>query len=213
MQNRRDALHFAIPSSSAEDDGAEWWPVYRMYNTAYNRHARSTETRAGTTGLHRARRMPPWMRELMRVIEAQCLAGPCGKTQRLNHVVLHRYLDSGDGITKHRDKDLDMDPQSSIVTLSLGATRTFRLFPPAGGKKLRDIHVADGDVVVLPLHVNRGIKHGIVPCRAPCGVRYSLTCRTMDTYYCPERRVLRTRSGWTTGLSEDSESGLFLGFA
>ncbi|CAL1282926.1 unnamed protein product [Larinioides sclopetarius] len=41
-----------------------------------------------------------------------------------NYILINRYKDGQDKIGSHRDNGTDMDPNSSVVTFSLGAERT-----------------------------------------------------------------------------------------
>ena len=86
---------------------------------------------------------------------------------QLNHAVIHRYVDGDDTIGQHHDKPMDLHPRSTIVSVSIGASRAFRL-----GADTFDVH--DGDTVMIPYSTNLALKHG-VPKRKRCdGVRYSI---------------------------------------
>ena len=167
---RRDALWFAKPAP----DGL--LPLYRTFKNAYG----APSTTAGIEQAKVPRRMPDWMEGAIDQL-ARTL-----RTPAFNHVVLHRYVDGTDYISDHRDKYMDIAPDSSIVSLSMGATRDFRV----DGKTFP---VADGDAVVVPYELNTRATHG-VPRRARMrDVRYSITARAIDTHYDPERRVFRHR--------------------
>jgi hypothetical protein len=172
--NPRDALWYARPAA----DGM--LPLYRVYSTAYA----SPSTAAGLATAAPPAAMPEWLCAVLdRISAAHGLPA-------LNHVVLHRYVDHRDGIGWHRDKYMDFAPGSSIVSLSLGATRRFEV--RAGARHDR-LAVADGDLVVLSYECNRAAKHRVPPTATPAGVRYSITARTVDTHFDPERRVFRHR--------------------
>jgi alkylated DNA repair dioxygenase AlkB len=162
-QVRRDALWFATPAA----DGA--MPLYRTFPNAYGYPG----TTAGVDKAVRPHVMPAWMDAVVRQVL------PEG-----NHVVLHRYLDGCDHISPHRDKWMDIAPGSAIVSVSVGATRDFRIgnetFP-----------VEDGDVVTIPYELNQVMKHAVLPRRRGVDdVRYSLTARVIDTFYDPETKTL-----------------------
>jgi hypothetical protein len=167
---RRDALWFARESA----DGL--LPLYRTFKNAYG----APSTTAGIAAAAPPAAMPAWLAACL-----DALAVTLG-TPPFNHAVVHRYLDGNDFISDHHDKYMDIAPESAIVSLSLGATRDFRV---AG----QTFAVADGDAVVIPYALNKRAKHG-VPRRAHrAGVRYSLTARAIDTFYDPARRVFRHR--------------------
>lgn len=176
----RDALWHARPA----DDG--FLPLYRVYNTAYKDPDR-------TTGIAAARPPEPMTEPIRRVLDALSAAH---SLPVLNHAVLHRYVDGDDYISYHKDKWMDLDPASTIVSLSLGATRTFRLRKPSVGASppaTRALRVAHRDLVLLPCSENRKWKHTITKERGCAGVRYSITARTVDTFFDPLTRRYRTR--------------------
>ena len=92
--------------------------------------------------------MPSWLSECLRELSARHGLPP------LNHAVVHRYVDGDDTIGMHHDKPLDIDPQSSIVSVSVGASRAFRL-----GENTFTVN--DGDTVIIPFDTNLLKKHGI----------------------------------------------------
>lgn len=163
----RDAIWYATPDA----DGR--WPLYRVYSSAYG----SPNTRAGMRDVTEPELMPPWMRRLLDTVAAQ------HGLPRLNHVVLHRYLDGGDYISPHHDKWMDIQPGSSIVSLSIGSSRRFVLLKD--DVQVDAFPVCDGDAVILPYAINQRLKHGIPATRSGVGVRYSITARSIDTQYSP----------------------------
>lgn len=64
--------------------------------------------------------LTPLLRRIVDWIEAEF-------GQRCNHIVVNRYRDGSDHIGAHHDKPRDMVPGSMIFTLSLGATRRYRM--------------------------------------------------------------------------------------
>lgn len=174
--NPRDAIWYARPA----DDGM--LPVYRVYNTAY----KSPATTAGLADAVAPTAMPGWLCEVLDPLSLAHRLPP------LNHVVLHRYVDHRDSIGWHRDKYMDFAPGSSIVSVSLGATRRFEVRDDDHHHHDR-LDVGDGDVVVLSYECNRRAKHRVPPTAQPAGVRYSITARTVDTHFDPARRVFRHR--------------------
>jgi hypothetical protein len=157
-QIRRDALWFARYASDGH------FPLYRTYNTAYGDPRTTTGVRDAIPPMP----MPSWMSALLDDVSVR-YGLPC-----LNHVVLHRYVDGADTIGMHHDKTMDLHPDSTIVSLSLGTPRDFRVGTST-------FVVKDGDAVFLPYEVNRTVKHGVPP-RAHAGLRYSITARTIRTF-------------------------------
>jgi hypothetical protein len=119
---------------------------------------------------------------------------------RLNHIVLHRYLNERDGIGMHTDKTQDILPGSCIFSFSLGAARPFQIATNKESSvdmKTRFL-ATPNSAVCLPYNVNMVYQHGVPHQTAlrdagAYGVRYSITARTIQTYYnaeTGEQRVL-----------------------
>ena len=96
---------------------------------------------------------------------------------RLNGLLLNWYdAEHAHRIGAHRDSIVGLVEGSPIVTISVGATRIFRLWP-AGAKGFVDFEAAHGTVFVLPWETNRGVKHGVPHRAADTGCRISVTVR------------------------------------
>ena len=96
---------------------------------------------------------------------------------RLNGLLLNWYDGStGDYIGAHRDSEANLVPGSSIVTISLGATRIFRM-DRAKEKTRRDFTVSNGAVIIIPWETNRAWKHGVPHRARDTGRRISVTLR------------------------------------
>jgi alkylated DNA repair dioxygenase AlkB len=80
-------------------------------------------------------------------------------------------------IGRHKDAASGLVPGAPIVTISLGASRTFVL---ERGKKRVAVDVRDGTVVVLPWEVNRRWSHQVPRGEAAEGRRISVTLRAFD---------------------------------
>lgn len=161
---RRDALWYARYAA----DG--FFPLYRTGSYCYHEPDRC---RAGVKGAVAPHPMPDWLCSVLDDISAR------HGLPVLNHVVLHRYVDGSDTIGMHHDKYMDIDPGSTIVSVSIGAQRDFRI-----GKKneYTTFAVSDGDTVLIEDAVNREMKHGIPPRKRCTGTRYSITARTICTF-------------------------------
>ena len=78
-------------------------------------------------------------------------------------------------IAQHRDSPIQRVPDSPIVTISLGAERTFQMFV---GKRPVPFRVGDGDVVVIPDATNRRFGHSVPHLPGDTGRRISVTLRS-----------------------------------
>lgn len=174
---RRDALWFGRPDAHGR------MPLYRVYPRAYG----EPTTKAGLENATVPQRMCPELEDLLDWISTRWRLSP-----PLNHAVVHRYIEPDDTIGYHHDKHMDLARGSHIVSLSLGATRTFSMLDVATGAT-EDFEVRDGDLVAIPFELNRVAKHCVKPCRQAGQVRYSITARSMDSYFDPARRVFTHR--------------------
>lgn len=123
-----------------------------------------------TGNVNRAQPLPaalaPYVRHVQAVVDP-----------RLNGVLVNWYdADFGHYMGPHRDVPTGLIPDSPIVTISLGATRLFRLRPHGGGDR-RDLVLEDGAVLVMPWATNRAWTHAVPRLKAYPGRRVSVTVR------------------------------------
>jgi alkylated DNA repair dioxygenase AlkB len=95
---------------------------------------------------------------------------------RLDGLLLNWY----DGALRHyiglhRDSIVGLIAGTPIVTVSLGATRLFRLRPKGGA--FFDFPARDGSVFILPWETNLGVKHAVPHRACDSGRRISITMR------------------------------------
>lgn len=79
-------------------------------------------------------------------------------------------------IGKHRDSEAGLIKDSPIITISLGATRKFRM-REVGKKGFDDLEVSNGSVVVIPWATNKLFTHEVPYSEAYPGKRISITVR------------------------------------
>ncbi len=97
---------------------------------------------------------------------------------KLNGLLLNWYDGSkGHYIGKHRDSIANIIPDTPIVTISFGETRTFRL-RPHGGTGIIDFESYDSKVFIMPLSTNRAWTHEITKTARAQGKRISVTVRS-----------------------------------
>ena len=96
---------------------------------------------------------------------------------RLNGLLLNWYdATHAHSIGKHRDSTKGMIEGAPIVTISLGATRVFRLRPwRASG--IVDLAAEHGTVIVIPYATNLAWTHEVPHRAADSGRRISITIR------------------------------------
>ena len=130
------------------------------------------------------------LRDLTRRVE-QAFGLPA---HSFNFCLINRYADKQSTITAHRDKTDTLEPNTPIVTLSIGATRefVFALHPSGarriGYKKVTEAKkagvcvrhkflVQSGDAIMFSQDVNSEWTHSIPRSKVDVGVRFSLTFR------------------------------------
>jgi alkylated DNA repair dioxygenase AlkB len=97
--------------------------------------------------------------------------------RRLNGLLLNWYdAERRHRIGAHRDSRVGLVPETSIVTISLGAPRIFRL-RPMHGEGVADFDAIHGRVFVLPWESNLNLKHEVPHNAGARGRRISITAR------------------------------------
>jgi alkylated DNA repair dioxygenase AlkB len=100
--------------------------------------------------------------------------------ERLNGLLLNWYdAEREHRIGPHRDSTVGLVEGAPIVTISLGATRVFRLWP-AKGKGFVDFEAAHGTVFLLLWETNLHVKHGVPHRARDEGRRISITARAFE---------------------------------
>lgn len=102
--------------------------------------------------------------------------------QTMNHCVTNYYRYGNDFIGHHSDKDLDLNRQGVIVSLSLGEERTLELRRRAVPQDVHRVRLPHGSMLVLGPNTNREWTHSILPKEDSAGVRLSLTLREVKTF-------------------------------
>ena len=103
-----------------------------------------------------------------------------------NHVLANRYRDGNDSMGLHADAETELGSQPVIATLSLGASRRFRLVPrrkSASGQagappeQAKTFELGHGGLLVMGGTCQRHYRHGIPREAGSVGERISLTFR------------------------------------
>lgn len=98
-----------------------------------------------------------------------------------NAVLINRYRDGRDYISPHSDSDYG-DPEPTIPSLTLGATRQFRLARTVSASKLDKSTTVEflpghGDLLVMRGRTNADWQHWVPKTAKPIGERVNLTFR------------------------------------
>jgi alkylated DNA repair dioxygenase AlkB len=111
----------------------------------------------------------PWTPELARM--RTYLEGMLGLS--LNSCLIGWYADGANDVGWHADDEPEL--QGCIVSVSLGATRTFKLRPSAGGAEI-DVPLEHGSVLVMTVESQQAWHHAVPP-EPATGPRMNLTFR------------------------------------
>ena len=126
------------------------------------------------SGLHMA--PLPWSDALAAIksdVEARCGA-------RFNSVLINLYRNERDSVGWHSDDEAELGPTPLIASLSLGATRTFRLkHKNRPQDKAAAIALTHGSLLLMGGDTQRYWLHAVEKERLPTGARINLTFRTI----------------------------------
>jgi alkylated DNA repair dioxygenase AlkB len=99
----------------------------------------------------------------------------------INSCLINRYKDGSDCISAHRDDEPTIDPESEIVTVSIGASRVMKFTSNDGSS--RDLTLTNGSVLITSRKAQDFWLHAIEPTEEECGERFSFTFRNISKYY------------------------------
>lgn len=122
----------------------------------------------------------PWLDCL--VLLRQQLETLCG--HELNALLLNHYRDGLDAMGCHADDEPELDPDASIVSLSLGATRSLRFKPKprsalAAGCDPLSLELGHGDLLVMDPPTQQHWLHELPRRRRVSTARLNLTFRKL----------------------------------
>lgn len=122
----------------------------------------------------------PWTPSLQQVRERVQRAAGC----EFNSLLLNRYRDGRDKLDWHADDERELDPEAPIASLSLGASRSFRLKPKdsaidSGGPLVFEL--GHGDLLVMDPPTQKHWLHQVPPRLRVKTERLNLTFRVIRT--------------------------------
>ncbi|MBL6719975.1 MAG: alpha-ketoglutarate-dependent dioxygenase AlkB [Planctomycetes bacterium] len=127
----------------------------------------------GYSGLvHPARPLPEALRALAERLEE-------ATGQPYNGVLLNLYRDGDDAMGWHSDDDFDAGPHRGIASVSLGATRRFRVRARRGGGPSVGVDLEHGSLLWMPPGFQELHQHAVPRTRRAVGPRINLTYRWM----------------------------------
>lgn len=107
------------------------------------------------------------LRELMIAVNEYCVT-------EFNGILANKYRNGDKYIGMHSDDERELSG-GMVVSLSFGATRTFRVHKD--GRKYLDVPLEDGDMLIMEGRFQEMFKHSIPQEKRVMGERISLTFR------------------------------------
>eukprot|EP00934_Nitzschia_sp_Nitz4_P002767 Nitzschia sp. Nitz4//scaffold222_size33694//21929//23230//NITZ4_007864-RA/size33694-processed-gene-0.10-mRNA-1//1//CDS//3329542597//2757//frame0 len=102
--------------------------------------------------------------------------------QTMNHCVTNYYRDGKDFIAHHTDKDLDLNREGVIVSVSLGDERVLELRRRQVPNDTVRVVLPHGSMLVIGPHTNQHFSHSILQKEGATEPRLSLTFRDVRTF-------------------------------
>lgn len=99
--------------------------------------------------------------------------------QQFNTLLLNLYRDGADSVSWHSDDDFDHGGHPAVASLSLGATRRFRVAHKRSRQSF-GIDLADGDLLLMEGRSQLDYRHALPKSTAVVGPRINLTFRFMS---------------------------------
>jgi len=116
-----------------------------------------------------------WIPPIQAVRErAEALAG-----QRFNSVLLNLYRDGRDGMGWHADDEPELGPQPVIASVSLGATRRFRM-RHRRRREIVSLDLGHGSLLLMAGPTQHHWVHAVPKTTRAVGERINLTFRTVQ---------------------------------
>ena len=100
----------------------------------------------------------------------------------INSCLVTRYKSGSDHIPPHRDNEVFIDPESDIITVSIGATRTIS-FSDNSSTTSKDLKLTDCSAYIMSRHSQDFWTHGIDTDDSVDAVRYSFTFRHISPHF------------------------------
>jgi alkylated DNA repair dioxygenase AlkB len=118
-------------------------------------------------------RPEPWTPTLQRIRHrVEELSG-----RRFNAVLLNLYRDGRDGMGWHADNEPELGPDPAIASVSLGATRRFRMRHRRHRLQVLDIDLGHGSLLLMQAATQHHWVHALPKTTRPVGERINLTFR------------------------------------
>jgi alkylated DNA repair dioxygenase AlkB len=101
--------------------------------------------------------------------------------QKINHCVINLYFDENDSLAFHKDNLLDLEPNTGVISVSIGQSRPF-LFNSTDTNHKQDINLQNGSLLYIGTKTNKRYVHSVPKLTNKVEPRLSLTFRHISTY-------------------------------
>ena len=129
-------------------------------------------------GEHKANAMPAPLKDLIELLKPQLT----NTGAVVNSCLITRYKTGSDHIPLHRDNEPVFNPDSEILTVSLGGNRTMK-FVDNLGEQSQELILEDRSVLAMSRKAQDFWQHEILKSSEPCSVRYSVTLRHVAPHF------------------------------
>jgi alkylated DNA repair dioxygenase AlkB len=109
----------------------------------------------------------------------------CG--ERYNSVLCNLYRDGRDSMGWHSDDESELGPQPCIASLSLGATRRFRLRHRRDPARRLELELVSGSLLLMAGATQRNYRHDLPKSARIVEPRINLTFRNVASAIIPDR--------------------------
>lgn len=99
---------------------------------------------------------------------------------KFNSALLNMYRDGRDSMGWHRDNEPELGPDPVIASVSLGATRIFKLRHYQDKALKLDVPLENGSVLIMQGPTQHFWEHSIPKTARPVGPRINITFRLVD---------------------------------
>jgi alkylated DNA repair dioxygenase AlkB len=122
--------------------------------------------------VHEARALPPDVEALRRRLVEET-------GHPFNTVLMNLYRSGADSVSWHSDDDYPHGGAPAVASVSVGATRRFRIAPKRGRGASIGVDLPSGSLLLMEGRSQVDHRHALPKTAAPVGVRVNLTFRCM----------------------------------
>lgn len=97
--------------------------------------------------------------------------------ERFTSAGLNRYRDGRDSVAPHNDHLYEIVPRHPIALLSLGATRRMTIRSKVTPRRILDLDLEEGSLLLMSYETQLHYDHGIPKTKEPVGERISVALR------------------------------------